>query len=62
VAGVHCDPLVAASREAARPERVRGMAVAQAIAVHAGVVYDVEVDTTDCPAIVCARRIADAVA
>jgi chloramphenicol 3-O phosphotransferase len=61
-AGVHCDPLVAAEREAARPDRVRGMAMAQALAVHDGVVYDVEVDTTACPAIACASRIADAVA
>ena len=60
-AGVHCDPLVAADREAARPDRIPGMAVSQAVAVHAGVVYDVEVDTTDCPAIACARQIADAV-
>ncbi len=61
-AGVHCDPLVAASREAARPDRVRGMAMSQAVAVHAGVVYDVEVDTTECPALACARRIAEAAA
>jgi len=61
-AGVHCDPLVAASREAARPDRVRGMAMSQAIAVHAGVAYDVEVDTTNCSANACARRIAEAVA
>ncbi|HTX84968.1 MAG TPA: chloramphenicol phosphotransferase [Streptosporangiaceae bacterium] len=61
-AGVHCDPLVAADREAARPDRVRGMAASQAIAVHAGVVYDVEVDTTNCSAKACARRIAEAVA
>jgi chloramphenicol 3-O phosphotransferase len=60
-AGVHCDPLVAADREAAHPERVRGMAMTQAVAVHAGVVYDVEVDTTACPAIACARQIAEAV-
>jgi chloramphenicol 3-O phosphotransferase len=60
-AGVHCDPLVAASREATRPDRVRGMAMRQAVAVHAGVVYDVEVDTTNCSAIACARRIAEAV-
>jgi chloramphenicol 3-O phosphotransferase len=61
-AGVHCDPVVAASREAARPDRIPGMAMTQAAAVHAGVVYDVEVDTTDCSAVACARRIADAVA
>jgi chloramphenicol 3-O phosphotransferase len=60
-AAVHCDPQVAADREAARPDRIRGMAMAQALAVHAGVVYDVEVDTTDCPAADCARRIAEAV-
>lgn len=59
-AGVRCDPLVAASREAARPDRIRGMAVGQAVVVHAGVVYDVEVDTTDCPAVACAHRIAEA--
>ena len=61
-AGVHCDPRVAASREAARPDRVPGMAMIQGLAVHAGVVYDVEVDTTDYSAIACAARIADAVA
>jgi len=59
--GVHCDPQVAASREATRTDRIRGMAMAQALAVHAGVVYDVEVDTTDCSAITCARRVAEAV-
>jgi chloramphenicol 3-O phosphotransferase len=57
-AGVHCDPLVAANREAGRPERIRGMAMRQAVAVHTGVVYDMEVDTTDCSAVTCARRIA----
>jgi len=59
--GVHCDPLVASDREAARPDRVRRMAMKQAVAVHAGVVYDVEVDTTECSAAVCARRIAESV-
>jgi chloramphenicol 3-O phosphotransferase len=57
-AGVHCDPLVAARREAARPDRIPGMAVKQAAAVHAGVAYDVEVDTTGQSAAACARRIA----
>jgi chloramphenicol 3-O phosphotransferase len=61
-AGVHCDPLVAASREAARPDRIPGMATSQAVAVHAGVGYDVEVDTTDCSAMDGARRIAEAAA
>jgi chloramphenicol 3-O phosphotransferase len=58
--GVHCDPLVAAGREATRPDRVQGMAMKQAAAVHLGVVYDVEVDTTECSAVACARRIAEA--
>jgi chloramphenicol 3-O phosphotransferase len=59
-AGVHCDPLVAAEREAARPGRVQGMARSQAVAVHAGVAYDIEVDTTSSSALACARRIAEA--
>jgi chloramphenicol 3-O phosphotransferase len=61
-AGVHCDPQVAARREAGRPGRVPGMAMSQATVVHAGVVYDVEVDTTDCSALGCARQIAAALA
>ena len=52
--------LVAADREAARPDRIPGMAVAQAEAVHVDVVYDVEVDTTDCSVMDCARWIAEA--
>lgn len=59
-AGVHCDPLVAAGREAGRPDRVPGMAMSQAVVVHAGVVYDVEVDTTSLSAAACARQIAEA--
>jgi chloramphenicol 3-O phosphotransferase len=61
-AGIRCDRFVAAVREAARPDRIQGMAVTQADVVHAGVVYDVEVDTTDCTATDCARLIAAAVA
>jgi chloramphenicol 3-O phosphotransferase len=57
-AGVHCDPRVAAEREAGRPDRVPGMAMSQAIVVHEGVVYDVEVDTTGSSALACARQIA----
>lgn len=57
-AGVHCDPLVASQREAERPDRIPGMAAKQAAAVHAGVAYDVEVDTTRCPPGACAHRIA----
>lgn len=59
---VHCDPAVAAAREAARPDRVEGMATAQASAVHAGVIYDLEVDTTDCSSLACAHAIAEHVA
>lgn len=43
---VRCDVEVAAAREAARGNRSVGMARAQATAVHEGVEYDVEVDTT----------------
>ena len=57
--GVHCDAAVAAGRETARGDRVAGMAASQAQAVHRGVVYDVEVDTTRTEAITCAHAIAD---
>lgn len=57
-AGVRCDAKVAAGREIARGDRVRGMAAAQADIVHHGVVYDVEVDTTHTESIVCAETIA----
>jgi chloramphenicol 3-O phosphotransferase len=60
-AGVRCDPLVAAGREAGRPARVPGMAMSQATVVHEGAVYDVEVDTTVSSALACAREIARAV-
>jgi chloramphenicol 3-O phosphotransferase len=56
--GVRCDPDVAAAREAARGDRVAGMARAQAEAVHRGVVYDLEVDTSHTDAAACARTIA----
>ena len=56
--GVRCDSAVAASREIARGDRVTGMAAAQAILVHQGVVYDVQVDTTHTEALDCAREIA----
>lgn len=44
--GVRCAPEVAARREAERGDRVAGMAARQAEAVHRGVGYDLEVDTT----------------
>ncbi|WP_042392912.1 chloramphenicol phosphotransferase CPT [Streptacidiphilus carbonis] len=56
--GVRCDGVVAAGREVARGDRVRGMAAAQAEAVHKGVVYDLEVDTTRTESLECARSIA----
>ena len=57
-AGVMCDSAVAAGREIARGDRVTGMAAAQAILVHQGVAYDVQVDTTHTEALDCAREIA----
>jgi chloramphenicol 3-O phosphotransferase len=56
--GVHCDSDVAADREMQRPDRMSGMARAQADAVHVGMVYDVEVDTTAMSPEACARVIA----
>ena len=55
---VRCDPDVAASREARRLDRVEGMARQQALSVHNGVDYDVEVDTTHSSTEECARNIA----
>jgi GrpB-like predicted nucleotidyltransferase (UPF0157 family) len=55
--GVRCDAAVAEAREAARSDRVPGMAVLQAEAVHRGAVYDVEVDTTRTPATACAQAV-----
>jgi chloramphenicol 3-O phosphotransferase len=56
--GVRCESAVAAGREVARGDRVRGMAASQAEVVHQGVVYDLEVDTTHTEALACARTIA----
>jgi chloramphenicol 3-O phosphotransferase len=56
--GVRCDRAVAAGREVARGDRVTGQAAAQADAVHRGVVYDLEVDTTHAESMECARAIA----
>ncbi|MDX3352169.1 chloramphenicol phosphotransferase CPT [Streptomyces sp. ME01-24h] len=56
--GVRCAPDVATARETARGDRVAGMAAAQAEAVHQGVVYDLEVDTTHTGSTECARIIA----
>ncbi len=56
--GVRCESTVAAGREAARGDRVQGMAAAQAEMVHRGVVYDLEVNTTHTESLDCARAIA----
>ena len=56
--GVRCESAVAAGREIARGDRVRGMAASQAEMVHRGVVYDLEVDTTHTESLDCARAIA----
>ncbi|MFF7444576.1 MULTISPECIES: chloramphenicol phosphotransferase CPT [unclassified Streptomyces] len=56
--GVHCEAAVAAGREIARGDRVRGMAEKQAEIVHQGVAYDVEVDTAVTESLECARIIA----
>ena len=58
--GVRCDPAVAAAREAARGDRIAGMAADQAVRVHDGMAYDVVVDTTNDDAERCAARIAAA--
>lgn len=56
--GVRCERAVAEGRETARGDRVPGMAAAQAESVHRGVVYDLEVDTTQLEPLACARTIA----
>ncbi|WP_030021590.1 chloramphenicol phosphotransferase CPT family protein [Streptomyces monomycini] len=56
--GVRCAPETAAAREAARGDRITGMAESQAALVHRRVVYDVEVDTGVDDPLTCARRIA----
>jgi len=55
--GVYCHADVAAAREVARQNRVRGMAAAQAGLVHSGVHYDIEIDTSHRPAMDCARQV-----
>ena len=59
--GVRCASAVAAGREIARGDRVTGMAASQAEAVHQGVAYDLQVDTTYTEALACARAIAASV-
>ena len=56
--GVHCDPDIAEKRESGRLNRQPGMARQQALRVHAGVTYDLEVNTAHCSAEQCAHDIA----
>ncbi len=56
--GVRCESAVAAGREVARGDRIKGMAASQADAVHHGVFYDLEVDTTHSESLECAHTIA----
>lgn len=58
--GVRCAPELAAEREAARGDRVTGMAARQADVVHQGVTYDITVDSGTASARECARLIATA--
>ena len=60
--GVRCDAEIAVAREVARGDRAPGMAALQADKVHAGVTYDLEVDTGVAEALACARAIAARVA
>jgi chloramphenicol 3-O phosphotransferase len=57
--GVRCDAEVAARRELGRGDRVAGMATSQAVVVHHGLSYDMEVDTTRTGAQECALAIAE---
>ncbi len=59
--GVRCATKVAAAREAGRPDRIPGMAAAQAESVHLGVDYDLTVDTTRRTARQCASSVAEQV-
>ena len=57
--GVHCDASVAETREIQRADRVRGQARDQATRVHAGVRYDLVVDTTTTSPFQCAVTISE---
>lgn len=55
--GVRCDLATVNAREAARPGRFPGTAAAHFERVHAGCLYDVEVDTARTPPRLCAKRV-----
>ena len=54
---MRCDPEVAAGREGKRQDRIVGMARLQAEQVHAGVIYDLVVDTTSASTEECASAV-----
>lgn len=56
---VRCPPEVAAAREQARGDRTAGMAAQQADAVHQGIAYDLEVDTSTESTEALARSVRD---
>lgn len=60
--GVHCDPEVARVRAATRPNRNADTAASRAYAVHAGVTYEIDVDTTEMGSGVCADLVAERIA
>ena len=57
--GVRCDPDVAETRGIQRGDRLRGQARDQALRVHQGVRYDLEVDTTRTASSQCAGMIVE---
>ena len=59
--GVHCDPDVAEARERSRGDRTVGMARQQALLVHRGVEYDLELDSSEITAAAAAETIRRAV-
>lgn len=58
--GVKCPLDVLEQREMARADRERGLARSQVEAVHVGIAYDLEVDTSRMTADACAHRITGA--
>jgi chloramphenicol 3-O phosphotransferase len=55
--GVRCDSEIAEARELQRGDRARGLARYQSERVHAGVSYDIVVDTSDTSSDICAMSI-----
>lgn len=55
--GVHCSITELELRESARGDRQTGLAREQSATIHSGVLYDIEVDTTEHDGIACALQI-----